>query len=131
MMLQVGWLGYCLVKVRNKMYTEFPSGLGIKMKVYLVKTIHCEESEILGIFSTMEQAKQLILDKWSKKIRSFDYIRYHDALMAIESFELDNPEAREQIEFDYGYDEQLLEKKNAEYWMRIRTQNAISHIEEH
>ena len=51
--------------------------------------------------------------------------------MAIEAFELDNLEAREQIEFDYGYDEQLLEKKNAEYWMRIRTQNAISHIEEH
>ncbi len=113
------------------MYTEFPSGLGIKMKVCLVKTIHFEESEILGIFSTMEQAKQLIRDKWSKKIRSFDYIRYHDVLMAIEAFELDNPETREQIEFDYGYDEQLLEKKNAEYWMRIRTQNAISHIEEH
>lgn len=80
------------------MYTEFSDGLGVKMKVYLVKTINCEESEILGIFSKAEQAKGLILDKRSKKMRSFDYIRYHNALMAIEAFELDNPEAREQIE---------------------------------
>lgn len=98
------------------------------MKVYLGKTLYCEESEILGIFSTVEQAKQLIQDKWNKKIQSSDQIRYHDALMSIEVFELDNPEFREHIEFDYGYDEQLLEKKNNEYWMRIRTQNGLSYI---
>ena len=97
------------------------------MKVYLVKTIHCEESEILGIFSTVEQAKQLIQDRWNKKIQSYDYIRSNDALMSIEVFELDNPEARDHVEFDYGYDQRLLNKKNSEYWIRIRTQNGRSY----
>lgn len=40
--------------------------------------------------------------------------------MAIEEFEIDDPEYRNDIEFVYGYDEQLLEKKNADYWVRKR-----------
>jgi hypothetical protein len=59
----------------------------------------------------------MILDKWSKNpILRLYAISW--CFKAIEVFELDNPKAKEQIEFHNVYDEQV--EKNAEYWMKLR-----------
>ena len=45
---------------------------------------------------------------------------YGSDIMGITELELDNPDYEEDVEFNYGYDDQLIEKKNSDYWMRKR-----------
>ena len=45
---------------------------------------------------------------------------YGSDIMSITELELDNPDYEEGVEFNYGYDDQLIEKKSFYYWMRKR-----------
>jgi hypothetical protein len=83
---------------------------------------HDEEQQTIGIFSTIELAKHTIRVRWNRLIESPNYVSSFDALMSIEELELDNPdyEASNVIYFDYGYDQGLIERKNAEYFRRKR-----------
>ena len=48
-------------------------------------------------------------------MKSHSYVNSFDALMSIEELEIDNPEYETSnvIYFDYGYDQGLIERKNA------------------
>ena len=48
---------------------------------------------------------------------------YGSDIMGITELELDNPDYEKDVEFNYGYDDQLIEKKNSDYWMRKRLEN--------
>ena len=79
------------------------------MKVYQVIT-HDEEQQTIGVFSTIDLAKQAIIHRWNLLMKSHSYVNSFDALMSIE--ELDNPEYETSnvIYFDYGYDQGLVER---------------------
>jgi hypothetical protein len=74
----------------------------------------------LGVFSTLERTKQFIQDRWNRPLQSSEYVMYGSDIMSITELELDNPDYEEGVEFNYGYDDQLIEKKNFDYWMRKR-----------
>lgn len=91
------------------------------MKVYQVIT-HDEEQQTIGVFSTIDLAKQAIRHRWDLLMKSHSYVNSFDALMSIEELEIDNPEYETSnvIYFDYGYDQGLIERNNAALLTRIR-----------
>ena len=84
------------------------------MKVYQVIT-HDEEQQTIGVFSTIDLAKQAIKHRWNLLMKSHSYVNSFDSLMSIEELEIDNPEYETSnlIYFDYGYDQGLFELDNA------------------
>jgi hypothetical protein len=91
------------------------------MKVYQVIT-HDEEQQTIGVFSTIDLAKQAIRHRWNLLMKSHSYVNSFDALMSIEELEIDNPEYETSnlIYFDYGYDQGLIERNNAALLARKR-----------
>lgn len=91
------------------------------MKVYQVIS-HDEEQQTIGVFSTIDLAKLAIRNRWNALMKSDNHIKPFDALMSIEELELDNPnyETSKVIYFDYGYDQGLIQRKNAELLNRKR-----------
>jgi len=88
------------------------------MKVYHVITYEPEEPEVLGVFSTVDKAKQMVVDRWDRLKKSTDYVMYGSAVMGIIELELDNPDYEKEIDFDYGYDETIIKEINRRYWAR-------------
>jgi len=56
------------------------------MKVYQVIT-HDEEQQTIGVFSTIDLAKQAIRHRWNLLMKSHSYVNSFDALMSIEELE--------------------------------------------
>lgn len=93
------------------------------MKIYHVIS-HDEEQQTIGVFSTIDLAKRAIRDRWNILMKSDNYVKPFEALMSIEELELDNPnyETSNVIYFDYGYDQGMIKRKNAELSKRKREQ---------
>jgi hypothetical protein len=91
------------------------------MKVYQVIT-HDEEQQTIGVFSTIDLAKQAIIHRWNLLTKSHGYVNSFDALMSIEELEIDNPEyeTSNMIYVNYGYNQGLNKRKNAELLARKR-----------
>jgi hypothetical protein len=91
------------------------------MKVYQVIT-HDEEQQTIGVFSTIDLAKQAIIHRWNLLTKSNGYVNSFDALMSIEELEIDNPEyeTSNMIYVNYGYNQGLNKRKNAELLARKR-----------
>jgi len=91
------------------------------MKVYQVIT-HDEEQQTIGVFSTIDLAKQAIEHRWNLLMKSHSYVNSFDALMSIEDLEINNPEYETSnvIYFEYGYDHGLIERNNAALLARKR-----------
>ncbi len=91
------------------------------MKVYQVIS-HDEEQQTIGVFSTIDLAKLAIRSRWNVLMKSDNYVKPFDALMSIEELELDNSnyETANVIYFDYGYDQGLIQRKNAKLLNRKR-----------
>ncbi|HEY7570435.1 MAG TPA: hypothetical protein VH796_03615 [Nitrososphaeraceae archaeon] len=83
---------------------------------------HDEEQQTIGVFSTIDLAKLAIRSRWNVLMKSDNYVKPFDALMSIEELELDNPnyETANMIYFDYGYDQGLIQRKNAKLLNRKR-----------
>jgi len=91
------------------------------MKVYQVIT-HDEEQQTIGVFSTIDLAKQAIRHRWNLLMKSHSYVNSFDAFMSIAELEIDNPEYETSnlIYFDYGYNQGLIERNNAALLARKR-----------